>query len=813
VESKTYKQTNAPGQTIQSASPGCFWLALILAFACGFPALAQTPRFVPGRILIKPKAHLSETNLTRKLNERGAVRREKLPHLDVRVVSVPEQNTEALIAALRDDPDIEFVERDFLAEAAYVPNDAYVGNEWHLGRIQAHQAWDLTTGRSNVVVAVLDSGVNPAHPDLTLRLLAGYDFVSDTAAMTDDLGHGTAVAGTIVAHGNNGLGLAGVAYSCRVMPVKVMDAGGFAAYSTVAQGIRYAVDNGARIINLSLAGSSPSSTLQDAINYAWSRNVLVIAAAGNNANSTLQYPAACNHVVAVSSTGPGDSLSAFSSYGYVALAAPGENIWTTQRTLNNLYGAWSGTSFACPIVASAAALVASINPTLSSDGIATILKQSADDLGTPGFDPSFGHGRLNALKAVTAASQAPGGLPGGPPPPPEPGTTNPPPADITPPSVILAQSPKDGSRAPEPQLTLAGTAADNVGVREVQVSVNGSVELADGTTNWSAGINLAAGTNFIRIRSVDFAGNASPEVTLTVSCVINTPLVVRTEGLGTVTPKLNGSLLEIGKTYTLKAVPGPGQVFAGWDGLPTPSPAIRFVMASNLAFTARFVPSPFPLVKGSYAGLAANLEGVTPDTSGYFTLTVTASGAFTGKVLLGGARYGFRGQYNLAGDALVTVPRGSTFSPLQLSLHIDLTGETDTISGSLTDGAWVAEVSADRNVFNSKYNPAAQAGLRNFILQRMNTTIEAATGAGKISTAGKTSVRGRLEDDRAFSTASALARNGDCPFYLSLSKGTEIVIGWLNFPTTPDPTASGTVLWVRTGTNAFAATLQAASAP
>jgi hypothetical protein len=151
---------------------------------------------------------------------------------------------------------------------------------------------------------------------------------------------------------------------------------------------------------------------------------------------------------------------------------------------------------------------------------------------------------------------------------------------------------------------------------------------------------------------------------------------------------------------------------------------------------------------------------------------------------------------------------------LNLTLHIDLTDGTDSVTGHLTDGAWVSDVNADRNVFNPKFNPARQAGLRDFILERAdNTRLKAATGAGSISTGGAAKVTGMLEDGRSFRVSSVLSKNGDCPFYLSLNGGTEVVIGWLNFPTTPSPTASGTVLWVNTGTNSFQATLKAMSAP
>src|SRR5581483_5209894 len=170
------------------------------------------------------------------------------------------------------------------------------------------------------------------------------------------------------------------------------------------------------------------------------------------------------------------------------------------------------------------------------------------------------------------------------------------------------------------------------------------------------------------------------------ACVVNVPLTIVTNGFGSVTPKLNGGLLEIGRAYTVRAKPGRGQVFAGWSGMASPSPVLRFVMQSNLVLTANFVPSPFPIVKGTYAGLATDTNGVTPATSGFFTITVNAMGGFTGRLLLGGGRFGFRGQFDLNGDAVVFVNR-PLLDPLRLALHVDLENQGDQVSGWLTDGA------------------------------------------------------------------------------------------------------------------------------
>lgn len=380
--------------------------SLLLAGLISAPLTAPGAQFVPGQILVKPRAGAAEKDFETKLHRHGAKQRRAIHHSNIRVLNLPEAAVPAVLAALNQDPAIEFAERDFIATATLLPNDPYVlsGAQWHLAKIQAPQAWDVTTGINSLVVAVLDSGINAAHPDFAGRLLPGYDFVWDDSDPADDFGHGTAVAGVVAAAGNNSIGVAGVAFGSRILPVKVMNASGFAYYSVIAQGIRHAVDAGARVINISIAGSSSSVTLQDAVNYAWSNNVVVVTAAGNTGNSAPQYPAACEHVVAVGATMPDDTRAAFSSSGnHLAVAAPGEAMYTTSRDLLNPYASWRGTSFASPVVAGVAALMISANPALDGAHVAELLKESADDLGAPGHDAFFGFGRVNAARAVNSA--------------------------------------------------------------------------------------------------------------------------------------------------------------------------------------------------------------------------------------------------------------------------------------------------------------------------------------------------------------------------------------------------------------------------
>ena len=209
----------------------------------------------------------------------------------------------------------------------------------------------------------------------------------------------------------------------------------------------------------------------------------------------------------------------------------------------------------------------------------------------------------------------------------------------------------------------------------------------------------------------------------------------------------------------------------------------------------------------------ADTCGVLPDNSGLFRLAVTPAGRFTGRLWVGGRGYGFHGMLDLAGDATVTVDRGR-LNPLTLALHLDLTNGTDQVTGLLTAGGWTSGLWGDRNGFNAKLNPALQAGTHAFVLEHADdTSVAAGTGLSAIARSGTARIKGKLNGGHTFSIGTWLARNGDCPFYLSLNRGTEVVIGWLNFPATQTPAPNGTVLWVRTGTNAFAATLRAASAP
>ena len=376
------------------------WAVLLSAWA------ADVPSHVPGRLLAAPRSGIDLNLLAYTLRLHRAVVRKHWPPVEmgILVLDVPEESSGAILESLQRTGLFEYVERDRYARTAEIPNDPGFPSQWHLAKIQGPQAWGVTTGSPSVVVAVIDSGVFGTHPDLTINLAPGWNFVKSNSDTSDLLGHGTAVAGTIAAAGNNGIGVAGVTWDSRIMPLVVVDENDLAAYSDIAQAIQYAADHGVRVMNISIGGPAQSSTLQSAVDYAWEKGALIFASAMNNGASDPSYPAACNHVMAVSATDINDHLASFSNYGsWIALSAPGDSILTT--TNGGGYAYWFGTSFASPIAAGVAALSLTVNPSLTNAELVTILETTADQVGHPGYDPSFGWGRVNAFRAVSAARQ------------------------------------------------------------------------------------------------------------------------------------------------------------------------------------------------------------------------------------------------------------------------------------------------------------------------------------------------------------------------------------------------------------------------
>ena len=315
-----------------------------------------------------------------------------------------------LSAALHDlaaAPGVQYVEADAVAHVQMAPDDPrYSSHQWAPQRIGADDAWDTTTGVTTVVVAVVDSGLDMDHEDITGEWVQGRDIYNGDNDPSDDYGHGTWVSGVIGAGLDNGLGIASIGGDTRIMPVKVTDASGTSSYSRIASGVTWAVDNGADVINLSLGGTVDLANLRNAMHYAYDEGVLVVAAAGNDGSSNPFYPAAYTMTMGIAATTETDARWSSSNYGtWLSMAAPGSSIDTTNWTGNGAgdYVTAGGTSLAAPHVAGVASLIMAVRSDLSHTQVWDILESTALDLGDEGFDQYFGHGRVDADEAVRQA--------------------------------------------------------------------------------------------------------------------------------------------------------------------------------------------------------------------------------------------------------------------------------------------------------------------------------------------------------------------------------------------------------------------------
>ncbi|MFD2169704.1 S8 family peptidase [Tumebacillus lipolyticus] len=315
---------------------------------------------------------------------------------NLKVLKVADGNVGDVLAKLQNDANVEYAELDHIMKISVTPNDPSYSSQYHLPKIQAPQAWDITTGSTSTKIAIIDTGVDLTHPDLSAKIIGGYNAITGTTNAQDDHGHGTHVAGIAAASSNNSTNGAGVDWQARIMPIKVLDAGGSGYTSDIINGVNWAVANGAHIINMSLGGGAANASFQSAINNAWAVGAIIVAAAGNNGNTVKQYPAAYNNVVAVASTDSADNKSSFSTYGtWVYVAAPGTSILSTR--LGGGMTTMSGTSMAAPVVAGVAGLVRAANPSLSNAGIISKICAGADPIGVPTW---WQCGRVNARNSL-----------------------------------------------------------------------------------------------------------------------------------------------------------------------------------------------------------------------------------------------------------------------------------------------------------------------------------------------------------------------------------------------------------------------------
>lgn len=337
------------------------------------------------------------------------------------------------LQALRSNPAVLYAEPNFIVklnlpanepqapvrpDAAAKPNDPMFDKQYHHKNIQSLQGWGVEQGNKDFVLAIVDTGVDPKHPDLGPKMLPGYNTVDDNDTVEDGNGHGTHCAGIAAAITNNGVGVAGVAPNVKILPVQVLSKEGYGSYASVAAGIIWAADHGAKVISMSLGGSSNSKIVEDAVKHAISKDAMLIAAMGNSGAGAdgmkpiASYPAAIDGVMAVSASDSDDKRARFSQVGkWNSVIAPGVNILATFPTTPSEmpgkdYGAISGTSMATPAVAGLASLVRSKFPQLNQAQVKAHIEATSDDLGAPGFDLQFGHGRINVGRALNTAPGA-----------------------------------------------------------------------------------------------------------------------------------------------------------------------------------------------------------------------------------------------------------------------------------------------------------------------------------------------------------------------------------------------------------------------
>jgi thermitase len=388
----------APTVTVNAAPPA--------------PSLWDSPQAIPGELVVgfKTSAQAAAFRGPAGADVPGGQR--GLHRLNASLVNVPPGQEEKYAREVASQPGVQFVEPNYIVKADLVPNDPLWSQQYGPSHIQAPSGWDTTTGSASVIVAVLDSGIDASHPEFAGRILPGWDFVDGDATPQDGCGHGTHVTGILAAEGDNAQGIAGIAWKTSIMPVRVLGDTCSGSTADVADALVWAVERGARVINLSLGTPVPSTLLENGTYYAYSHGAAIFAAAGNSGSGFIYYPAAYPWVMAVGATDETDTRASFSNYGAALdLMAPGADILSTTPQgsfyyqiilgVTSTYGTLSGTSMAAPHASGAAALLATQPAFSSPDAIYQALESTALDLGSPGRDDQTGYGLIQIADALS----------------------------------------------------------------------------------------------------------------------------------------------------------------------------------------------------------------------------------------------------------------------------------------------------------------------------------------------------------------------------------------------------------------------------
>jgi subtilisin family serine protease len=486
------------------------------------------PQWIPGELIVGIKAGVTTASVDRERTD-GTTVVATLPRSQLRLVRVPVDRLPEVELALAADPTVAFVERNRLLPPAEMPNDPVTS--YHTALVGLPTAWDTTHGSANLVIAILDSGISPSHPDLAGKLVPGYNFWDDNDDTADVFGHGTEVAGIAAAVTDNDAGVAGAAWSCGLMPLRVTNRDGFASLFAILQAFTWAMDNGAQIVNLSFEGIHSSPALDSGLAYVRAQGGLTVAAGGNGGllDPSPDHP----DVLSVSATNADDERPSWASFGpYIDLAAPGVSVKTTRNGGGTV--TVSGTSFSSPLVAGIAALVWSVDPGLTPAQVEALLKETAVDLGATGWDDRFGAGRVDAAAAVGAARAGH-------------------PSDTTPPTVEIVSPAEGDVVAGATTITAHATDASGIARIEFRVDAEGvATDLAPPYQYLWDTTSVANGNHTVAAIAVDNLGNQSSAGPLAVT--VDNPVPPSLTGLSVTAAQPKTPLTLLGAGFDVTTV-------------------------------------------------------------------------------------------------------------------------------------------------------------------------------------------------------------------------------------------------------------------
>jgi len=462
----------------------------------GDPSVAALD-YVADELLVQPFPGADAQTFGAAYVRAGATVIDTIDELNLTVLRVSPASLESAAATLGKELLFETIQKNYLLQAQIVPDDTLYEQQGYLETVRASEAWDISTGAEEIVIAIVDTGMDPNHVDLAAKILDGWNVWDDTADFSDRAGHGTQVAGVAAALSDNGLGVTGMAWDSPILAIRVADDSGQTTSRHVAAGILWAVNHGAAVINVSFAPLWSNRIVRSAAQTAMLRGSVVVISAGNGGGQTDSrgFPEA----LFVGALNESREIASFSDQGpFVDIVAPGTSIRSTG--IGDTYGLTNGTSFAAPLVAGVAALAWSANPELRPVSIMNVLTEHAVDLGAPGEDSVYGSGLLDAAAAVEAAAKSAVI------------------ADTVAPSIFVA-SPEDGDRLSK-RTVIAISTDDKNGVADVTMSVDGIVVTVDTRAPYRLLLDpgrFDAGAHQLSFVATDVVGNSSNPFTIDVT--------------------------------------------------------------------------------------------------------------------------------------------------------------------------------------------------------------------------------------------------------------------------------------------------------